>query len=91
MSPRSRSIRSSRPAGERHSVAVLVEPGRLADERELCVGIAFAEDDLRPAARERAAHAVRGLRSHRAEGRCALHRVQGLHSTAPPGRRRETA
>jgi hypothetical protein len=43
---------------ERDPVLILVEAGRLADEHQVCVRIARAEDDLRPGRRERAASAA---------------------------------
>ena len=45
-------------ADERHTLLVLVEAGRLADEHQLGVRVAGAEDDLRPRRRERAARAA---------------------------------
>src|SRR5205085_11062396 len=48
-----------RLADERHALLVLVEAGRLADEHQVGGGIAGAEDDLRPALRQRTAGAAR--------------------------------
>ena len=46
---------------EREPALILVEAGRFADEHQLRVGVARAEDDLRSRLGERAAHAARGL------------------------------
>ena len=72
---------------ERQSVAVLVEAGCLAHERELGLGVALAEDNLRSAGVQRAPDAPGGPRSHLAERRWKLgaHR---RHCTARPGRPR---
>ena len=53
---------------ERHTLLVLVEPGRLADEHQLGVGVTGAEDDVRAPGRERATLTGRGLFRVRLEG-----------------------
>ena len=47
-----------RATRERCALAILVEPGRLAHECELCVRVTLAENDLCPASVERAARAA---------------------------------
>jgi hypothetical protein len=51
-----------RLADEREALLVLVKPGRLPDEHQVRIGGAVAEDNLRPAFREAAPGAGRGLR-----------------------------
>ena len=46
-------------ADERHALLVLVEAGRLADEHQVGLRVARAEDDLRPPLREPALRAAR--------------------------------
>ena len=48
-------------ADERYALLVLVEAGRLADEHQLGVGVAGAEDDLCAGRREGTARAAEGL------------------------------
>ena len=62
----------SRLTDERHALLVLVEPGRLADEHQLSVGVARAEDDLRAPGREGAPLTRRRLLGVGPECGCAL-------------------
>ena len=66
----------SGPSRERRAFPVLVESRRLADERELRIRVALAEDHLRAPTRERAPHAAGSLGGDRFQGCCPLRRVQ---------------
>ena len=61
---------------------ILVEAGSLADDHQLGVGIARAEDDLRPRLGERAAHTAGGVGRVRGE---RLGTGKGIHRTASLG------
>ena len=56
-------------ADERDALLVLVEARRLADEHQVGVRVAVAEDDLRAALAEGAARAGRGFGPERVEHR----------------------
>ena len=72
-----------RLADEGDALLVLVEAGSLADEHQVGVRVARAEDDLRPSLREPAARAARGRRTVRLERLHASdrHSTHGSEST----------
>ena len=76
----------ARAAGERQPVPILVEPGRLADQDELRVGVPLPEDDLCPTVGKGTADAARGVRGDGVQGRCALPGVHAGNSTGGTGR-----
>ena len=77
-------------ADERVALLVLVEAGRLADEHQVGLRVADAEDDLRAALREAAARAARDLARERLElgqrlAQCRSHRNRrSSHRRDPP-------
>src|SRR5207237_6167541 len=73
-------------ADERHALLVLVEAGRLADEHQLGGRRAGAENDLRPALRERT---LRAAGDHVAVGEEA--QLSSSHRTRRNSRRRSWA
>src|SRR4051794_29310923 len=74
----------ARLAHERHALLILVGPGRLADEHQVGVRVARAEDDGRAGSRElRALHAPAGLLEDRLELLAPL-RSAGHAATVPP-------
>ena len=88
--PSSSSVSSSPGAAdERQALAVLLGARRLADEHQVGVGVAGAEDDLRARLGERAARAVRRLAVERDELLAAVRRLS--HRSCRRGARARAA
>ena len=63
----------TRLAREREPALILVVAGRLADEHQLRIGVAGAEDDLRPRRRRASSARSRRSRPHTREGGSTRH------------------